>query len=351
MSATTDPDCFPGAPHPRERHDLLGHLDAERELLAAYRSGRMHHAWILGGLEGIGKATLAYRLARFVLAHPDPTDPAVAAAFDLSVPADHPTARKIAARGHPDLMTLAREINPDTGRPRTVIQIDQVRRALALFGSTSGAGGWRVCVVDSADDLNAASANALLKVVEEPPPRSLFLVVSHMPGRLLPTIRSRCRMRHLRPLAEGDVAAIVAGIEPGTDPERLARAVSGAEGSPRRALELLDEAIDDIVGRTKRLIGGLPYVDLAQLQKLADTIGPYRAGTEEPFLAFVETIEAHLSAELAARADRESPARLAPIAELWNKTQRAVRELDAYNLDRRPFVFGLFDDLARIARR
>src|SRR5499427_6700940 len=201
MTQSEDEDSDP--PPPRETTALFGHADAEREFLIAYRSGRVPHAWLIGGERGIGKATLAYRIARFVLAHPDPSR--VPTASSLALDPDHRTVRRIAVNAHPDLLALERTVG-DTGRMRTVITVEQVRRLVTFFGSTAGEGGWRVCIVDSADELKyPEGSNALLKMLEEPPPRSLFLLVSHAPGRLLPTIRSRCRRLVLRPLGQGDV--------------------------------------------------------------------------------------------------------------------------------------------------
>ena len=160
---------------PRLTQELFGHAEAEQTLLDAYRGGRMPHAWLIGGESGIGKATLAYRMARFVLAHPDPAMPAVQKAKSLGVPADHPAARRIAGQAHSDLLVLRRVINEKTGKLFTVIRVDDVRRTVPFFGSTAGEGGWRVAIVDPLDDLNSAGANALLKVLEEPPPRALLL--------------------------------------------------------------------------------------------------------------------------------------------------------------------------------
>jgi DNA polymerase-3 subunit delta' len=154
---------------------LFGHSEAEQELLQAYRSGRMPHAWLIGGPEGIGKATLAYRMARFVLAHPDPDVEAVKAAQSLTVPPDHSAARHIVAQAHSDLLVLERTVG-DNGKLRTEIAVADVRRTISFFGSTAGAGGWRVCIVDSVDELNRFGTNALLKILEEPPAKSLLRV-------------------------------------------------------------------------------------------------------------------------------------------------------------------------------
>src|SRR5471032_3513251 len=195
---------------PRETSALFGHAEAERALLEAYKGGRIPHAWLIGGPPGIGKATLAYRLARFVLAHPDPKAPAVQDATSLAVGADNPVARRIAAQAQGDLLVLERTINETTGKLYTVIRVDDVRRSVSFFGSTAGEGGWRIAIVDAVDDLQREGANALLKVLEEPPARTLLLLVSHAPGRELPTIRSRCRRLLLRPLDAADVARAVA---------------------------------------------------------------------------------------------------------------------------------------------
>src|SRR6187401_2448723 len=195
-----------GAKSPRETTTLFGHAEAEKALLDAYKSGRIAHAWLIGGPPGIGKATLAYRMARFVLANPDPQSPAVQKATSLSVDVENPVARRLAAQVHGDLLTVERVINEQNGKLYTVIRVEDVRRTVAFFGSTSSEGGWRIAIVDAVDDLQRDGANALLKVLEEPPRRSLILLVSHAPGRELPTIRSRCRRVLLRPLDTQDVA-------------------------------------------------------------------------------------------------------------------------------------------------
>src|SRR5262249_18493776 len=190
-------------PLPRETTVLFGHDGPERDFLSVYRSGRVLHAWLIGGEPGIGKATLAYRIARFVLVWPDPSR--ASAADTLALDSAHRTVRRVAVNAHPDLLALER-MPGDSGKLRTVITVEPARRRATVCWSTAGEGGWRVSIVDSADELkHPEGSNALLKMLEEPPPRSLFLLVSHAPGRLLPTIRSRCRRLVLRPLGQGDV--------------------------------------------------------------------------------------------------------------------------------------------------
>jgi len=331
--------------HPRATTALFGHAAAEQAMLADYRSGRMSHAWLIGGPDGIGKATLAYRMARFVLAHPDPAAPAVQRARSLDVPADHPVARRIAAGAHGDLLVLERTPG-DSGTLRTVITVEQVRRTVGFFGSTAGEGGWRVCVVDSADELkHPEGSNALLKVLEEPPARSLFLLVSHAPGRLLPTIRSRCRRLTLRPLGEGEVAAAAAAaLGDAADLGALRQAAAAAEGSVARAIALSGGPQLALRDKVLDMLAALPATDPRALHALGDSL---ERGGDELFETFIETAQGWLSGRLAHGGE---PARLARVAEAWDRLNRAAGDTETYNLERKPLVFNVFGLLAEAAR-
>lgn len=331
---------------PRETDVLFGHAQAERALLEAYQSGRIPHAWLIGGPPGIGKATLCYRLARFVLARPDPTEPAVRAATSLAVGADHPVARRIAVQAQHDLKAIERVINPDTGKLYTVIRVEDIRRTVSFFGSTAGEGGWRIAIVDSVDELAREGANALLKVLEEPPARTLLLLVSHSPGRELPTIRSRCRRLLLRPLDDKDVARAAAAAT-GRDPDEpeLQDAASAAGGSVGRALALLDGPTLPLRQRVLDLFAQLPNPDPLALHAVGDALG----GTDPTTLAaFMDLVNDWLSDRIASGAGEK--AHLARIAEVWEKLNRNAREVEAYNLERKPFVFAVFGELAEAAR-
>jgi DNA polymerase-3 subunit delta' len=339
-------DRLEGVAHPRETRTLVGQEAAERTFLDAYRSGRFPPAWIVAGPEGIGKATFAYRAARFVLAHPDPASEEVRHATDLSVPADHPASRKVAALSHTGLFVLRRQLNEKKTIP-TQIPVDLVRKALDFFATTAGEGGWRVCIVDSAEDLNTSGANALLKVVEEPPPRSLFLIVSHLPGRLLPTIRSRCRMLRLRPLSEDKVVeALVTGQPP--QPEAMARrAAALAEGSVRAAHAVLDEGMLAVAEAIRDVLRQLPNPDWNTIHAIAD--GLAGRANERNYDIAMDAIFGWLAAEVEARAG-EGVGRLAPLAEVWDKVARSIGEADSYNLDKRALVLTLFTDLSAALR-
>ena len=332
-------------PHPRATAALYGHAEAEQALLMDYRGGRIAHAWLIGGPPGIGKATLAYRMARFALAYPDPAAPAVQAATSLTVPAEAPAARRIAGQAHPDLLVLERTAG-ESGALRTVITVDQVRRTVGFFGSTAGEGGWRICIVDAADELKyPEGSNALLKVLEEPPPRSLFLLGSHAPGRLLPTIRSRCRRLTLRPLGEDDVVrAAAAALGDAADRTALRAAAGAADGSVARAIALSGGPQLALRDKVIELLARLPATDPRALHALGDSLD---RGADDLFDIFIETARAWLSARLDRMAE---PARLVRVAEAWDRLNRAARDAESYNLERKPLVFNVFGLLAEAAR-
>lgn len=331
---------------PRETTVLHGQAEAERALLEAYRGRRFHHAWLIAGPAGIGKATLAYRMARFVLAHPDPRTPAVQRATSLQVDADHAVARRIAAQAHGDLLVLERTINEKTNKLRQDIQVDDVRRTVTFFGSTAGEGGWRVAIVDAVDELNREGANALLKVLEEPPRRAVLLLVSHSAARVLPTIRSRCRLLALRPLLATEVArAAATAIGEDAEAANIKAAAAVADGSVRRALALLDGEALDLRSRITALLEQLPAVDPRALHALGDRL----YGSDPATLAaFVDTVNAWLSARLSSgEPDR---ARIARVAEVWERVNCSARDVETFNLERKPLVFNVFGWLAEASR-
>lgn len=346
MSASAPAGANTAIAHSRATAALFGHDAAEQVLLDSYRTGRMPHAWLISGPAGVGKATLAYRLARFVLAHPDPRAAEVGAAQSLAVPVGHVVSRRIAAQAQGDLLALERRVNEKTGKLFQDIAVDDVRRTVTFFGATAGEGGWRVAIVDSVDELNAAGANALLKVVEEPPRRSLLLLVAHSPARVLPTIRSRCRVLALRPLDPLDVARAAAAAL-GRDPAdpAISAAAAAADGSVAQAIALCGGPLLTVRERVTALLDKVPKVDPRGLHALGDLL---ERAEREAFATFVETVRERLSAEL--HRPPQEVRRLAPIAEAWGRINAAARDVDTYNLDRRPFIFAVFGWLAEALR-
>ncbi|MCE4224783.1 DNA polymerase III subunit delta' [Methylobacterium sp. C25] len=338
---------LPDIPRPREQNRLVGHEAAESAFTEALCSGRLHHAWLIGGPRGIGKATLAYRVARRLVAdprtlpHPD----------SLDVPPEHPAARQVAALSHPNLVALRRVQAPGAKTLPTKISVDAARKALDLFGETAGGeGGHRVCIVDSAEDLNANSANALLKMIEEPPPRALFLIVSHAPGRLLPTIRSRCRKLALRPLEDEQVEAVIDSfpppfVQPAADD--VARAAALGEGSVSRSVSFLDSATAGVVREVRMLLSNPHDPDWRRVLKLADTVSGRDA--DELFGAALDTLQRFLSSEIDRRKG-EGAAQLLALVEAAERIGEKSREAAVYNLDRRPLVLSLFGEVAGALR-
>ncbi len=342
-------DALDGVPTPRQTAVLIGHADAERTLLDAYRSGRMHHAWIVAGERGIGKATLAFRFARFIFAHPDPAAAEVASARELAVPADHPAVRKIAAGVHPNLLHLQREWDEKGRRYRSELSVDTVRRITPFLGKTAGEAGWRIVVVDPADDMSRSAANAVLKNLEEPPRQTLFLLLARSKGALLPTILSRCRSVDLQPLSPEDTYAAVRAAAPDqAEPREAGLAAALAGGSPRRLIELrmndgvalyrlMLEAIEAASPQAQLRLSSLA-AEPAVMQQLLDLLEGY----------IVRRV--HRLAEPALDA-RPSAAPLVTWAELWEKATLSGREVEEYNLDRRQFVLDLLESAAGAVHR
>jgi len=225
-----EPDRLPGAPHPRETAALFGQDAAEARFLEAAASGRLHHAWLLAGPRGVGKATLAWRIARFLVAG--------GRGAGLAMARDDPVFRQLAALGSPQLFLARRPWDDKAERLRTAISVEEVRALKSFLQLTAADAGWRVAIVDSADELTPSAANALLKILEEPPARTVLLLVSHRPAALLPTIRSRCRTLRLAPLAAGDLARALADAGSAPDPADAVALAALAGGSAGAALAL-----------------------------------------------------------------------------------------------------------------
>jgi len=276
-----EPDRIEGAPHPRETSTIHGQDAAAQMFLDAFNAGRLHHGWLISGPRGTGKATLAWSIARFLLATPDPDDGglfgAPPPATSLHVDPEHPAARQVMSGAHPGLFVLRRPVNDKTGTLRQEITVEEARRLKSFFALSAADGGRRVVIVDSADELNPNAANAILKLLEEPPARAVLLLVSHQPSGLLPTIRSRCRELRLRPLAAPDIARALegAGIE-AAHPDTLAALAAGSAGEAIR-LSALGGA--DLYAELVALFATMPRLDRPRAIALAEAAA--QRGREE----------------------------------------------------------------------
>jgi len=362
-------------PPPRVNWTLTGHGEAEQELSAAFESGRLAHAWLVTGPRGIGKATLAFRFARFVLnsgaasAEPDmfgaPAEPVSPQPGGLYVDPALPLFRRVASGGHSDLFTVERRLDPKRNKVRTEITAEDVREIRPFLFATAAEGGWRVVVIDSADEMNRHAANAVLKVLEEPPRKTLLLLVSHNPDRLLGTIRSRCRKLALKPLSDSEVAALVALYNPDIQTADAARLARLAGGSIGHALGLAEFGGLTLYSSLTALLASLPNLDTVALHRLGDLVA--KGAANETFQTVAELYRGWLArlirhaaaggpAEATMDADAEEERalleRLAPSApldrwlEVWEKTNQLLARTESANMDRKQVLLTLFLDLA-----
>lgn len=334
-AAAARPHLAAMAPEPRANPTLIGHADALAALVNAARTGRLPHAWLLTGAPGVGKATLAFRFARWLLAG--------APAGTTELGPDHPVFRRVAAATHADLLTVEREWDERRRRLRGEIVVDDVRAIAAFLRLTPAEGGWRVVIVDGAEELNRNAANALLKVLEEPPTRAVILLVSAAPGRLLPTIRSRCRQLRLSPLLADEMQTALGRYLPDLPAADRDRLIQLADGSPGRALQLAEEEGVGLAALVDEVLGELPRMPIARAHAVADAL----VRSDRAFDAFIDLLRDALGAAIreAARG-RADPgmARLAalrPLAawsDVWHALGRLQDETERFHLDKRQAI-------------
>jgi DNA polymerase-3 subunit delta' len=328
-----------GARPPAANTHLFGHDDAQDFLARSYRTGKSHHAILIEGPEGIGKATLAFRFANYVLSHPEP------GSAPPAIPDPDPSSaisRQILSGASHNLLHLTRPVDEKTGRPKTAITVDEVRRAGHFFSQTSGTGNKRIVIIDPADDLNRNAANAILKILEEPPRGAMFLVLSHAPGKLLATIRSRCQTLKLSPLGDTDLEQALAALGHALDGGQTQQGVlAQAKGSVARALKLMNYGGLDIISAFNDVLSADGPSARKAMHRLADVLSG--KDSEVIFNFFLEHLSDHLVAQARAAAlqgqlplaDRR--ARL--VSEIGEKISVSV----AYNLDKKQTLLSILD--------
>lgn len=357
---------------PRHTADLIGHGDAERVLLDAVSGGRLPHAWLFTGPKGIGKATLAFRFARFLLTHKPQAASAAGGLFaDDEIPADIPESlyvdperpifHRVASGGHGDLMTVERQLN-DKGKLSTQIRVEDVRAAIDFAHMTSSEGGYKVIIVDGAELMNRSSENAFLKILEEPPTHCVIIMVSHNPGRLLPTTRSRCRTLSLKPLSAEHVGELMTRHMPEVSPAEALELARLSEGSIGRAMSLAAGGGLEIYRDVVNIFASLPNLDGAAVQALATRLS--KTGDDDAYYSGIELFrwwlsrvvlassrgadgDVSLSADEKAVAERAAASAILPI---WlarlDQAESMIRSADPLNLDRKQVILSLFLSLA-----
>lgn len=332
------------APSPRENDLLLGQDAAEALLCQAIASGRMHHAWLITGPQGVGKATLAYRLARHILAGQPKSD-------SLALPPTHPVFRRVAADTHADLLTIEREWDEKKKKKQGEIPVETVRQIAGFLHLTAAEGGWRVVILDGAEDMNRNGANALLKVLEEPPPRTVLILICAAAGRLLPTIRSRCRRLRLGRLEDAVLLELLRRYRPDTTEAERLRLASLAEGSIGRALSLAEGDGLPAADLVARVLAELPH----PRHRLADEVADALGRSEDSFATFMELLRADIAAAVrdGARGVAE-PAqthllgqrRLADWVDIWQALGALQAETEDLYLDKRHAIAKTLSMLA-----
>nr|WP_321525538.1 DNA polymerase III subunit delta' [uncultured Cohaesibacter sp.] len=348
-------DALEGLEPPHKQRLFFGHKAEEQRFIASWLSGKLHHAWLLTGPKGIGKATFAYRAARFIFNEGAAQLSgggllgAGAAPTSLDSPEDSHAVHLVSNLAHPNLLVIDRPYDDKLKRFKTEITVDEVRKTVRFFGSTAGERTWRVCIVDPADDLNNNAANALLKILEEPPARTIFFLVSHAPGRLLPTIRSRCRRLNFAPLEGPDLTQAIAGLGI-AEGDTIPQLAQSCDGSLRKAAELQSDEGLVLIHAFDRLLTP-PYTpDYESLNAFAETVA--LRGKDQRFDGFADLVHRFLSRQLHSnsRKDGIRGEDLFPLARVWDDARDKIQETRVFNLDKKQTVIEVMRMVAKAAR-
>jgi len=341
-------------PLPISNPDLLEHAEAENEFLNSYKSGRLPHAWLICGPRGIGKATLAYRISRFLLSRREPTHTdnnlfgtklSQIETTSLATNITEPACRRVVSGGHPDFKNLECSFN-ERGVLSNFILVDQIRDLGRFLSKKPAEGGWRIVVIDSADDMNNSAANATLKILEEPPKKAILLLVSHNPQRLLPTIRSRCRHLRLTALSNETVAILLHKHLPQMTTKEVNELSEISEGSIGRALELSELGGLEIYNEISDILNTLPHVDIARVHQFADKVN--RDASGKKFEISFHLINRWLT-NIIKRNAISKDSGLDPWIEVWDNTAHLIDKTKRVNLERKQVILNTFIAIRRAA--
>ncbi len=357
---------------PRTTLDLTGHEGAEQLFLDAFNAGKIHHAWMITGPKGVGKATLAYKMARFLLNNKPEEDqgpglfgdaPEKMVPTSMDTASDSPASRQITAGSNADLLVIERTEDPKTGKIRNNILVDDVRRINDFFHKTSTNGGWRIAIVDTADEMNRNAANAILKILEEPPVNSILIILAHAPGKLLPTIKSRCRMLPLKPLKSVKVKEILHQRFPQMEDNVIDGYVALSNGSPGYAISLIDHEGLKLYREMLELLSTMPNIKVPLMHKFAGAITTQKSGDmfslfSEMLSQFISRMVRHvsylnsnhthnireaLSEEFKLMEELGAIIPLDQWAELWEKISEKMKATDLLNMDRKQTVIDILN--------
>lgn len=340
-------DKAAGCPHPRETYDLIGHKDAETKFVNGHNRGRLHHAWLLSGSQGVGKATLAYRMARRILGAKSLLEDT------LDVPASDPVAQRIESQGHGDLFVLRRPYDFKTKKLRSEIPVNETRRMADFFAHKPAEGGWRVCIVDSLDEMNRNSENAILKSLEEPPAQTILILIAHNPGRLLPTIRSRCLNLQLRPVPKDELKPWLRRMRSELADGVTDAAVHLSRGGPGRAIALAANS-DGVLKPLTQFLASLGKSDARLDQAIAGQLSAKTKRSERQL--FWEALQDMLQAQarFTMTGDWQSAFKPFPVTktpenwqDLWAKCIHLQNREQALNMDKKAVMYDVLSSIRR----
>lgn len=335
---------------PHECQALIGHQDAQKQILDSYDSGRMHHAWLLTGAAGIGKTSLAYQIAHMVLSDGE--------SRIGRINSEHKAARLITAQSHPDLLSIARPFDEKTGVQKTMIPVDEARKLAPFLSLTSSYGSGRMVIIDEAHTLNRNGQNAILKMIEEPPTGAFVILTATSTAMMLPTIRSRCRVVNMDPLKDNEISTVLArqsiDIPPDVDTARL---YAMANGSVGHAIKLLESEALPLFDELLIILSALPKMDLPCIHKMADKMS--RKADVDKFDAvsqmLIDTLQNTVRATAAGRPDPVGLAeRIAPNGDLhkalkvWESVKQTFAMGQSGNLDKKLTFINAISEMSKM---